>query len=125
MLQYASNLHDAKMKVNLYKKKVLEILQNNHLLSIGGIHKKIGTINYSTVYRNIQQLLGDKKIKKIVFSKSKIMYEVVCLKNNHDHFICNKCEKIEELNIPAKKISLPEEYILSDIVVKGICKKCQ
>ena len=112
------------MKVNLYKKKVLEILQNNHLLSIGDIHQKMKKINYSTVYRNIQQLLDDKKIKKIVFSKSKIMYEVICIKNNHDHFICSKCEKIEELNISAKKIPLPQEYTLSDIVVKGICKKC-
>lgn len=112
------------MRKNIHKSKILSLLKKHHLLKISDIHKKINDVNYSTVYRNITQLVIDKKIKKIVFEKRKVMYELMSVKNQHDHFLCLNCENIEGIKISSHKLILSEKYKIFDIIIKGICRKC-
>lgn len=113
------------MRTNIYKKKILKILENNHLLSIADIHQKISNANYSTVYRNIEQLVAEEQIRKVVFDKGVVMYEIYHDEHTHDHFLCTDCGDIKEVNIPVTGLSLLlENYKIKDLLIRGLCKKC-
>lgn len=110
------------MRTNIYKEKIIGLLKKNHLLSITDIHKAIPKADYSTVYRNIEQLLDDKKIKKVLIDNKTSVYELVH-ENDHDHFVCDDCGDISEIEVSRKKlgISLP----ISDITIRGLCNNCK
>ena len=125
MCYYTSDLHNIMyMRTNVYKDKILIFLKKNHLLSISDIHKKIGNVDYSTIYRNIAQLTREKKIKKVVFGKRNVMYEIVCARNQHEHFLCLDCGDIKKTYITPKTINLPPKHKIIDVVVKGLCARC-
>lgn len=107
------------MRANIYKEKILTLLKKKHLLSISEIHKAVPGADYSTIYRNVEQLLSDKKIKKVLIDNKSIAYESTHKK--HDHFICNDCGKVEEINIPYKFIT---NHDVEDITVRGSCNDC-
>lgn len=87
------------------------------------IHKKIAHADYSTVYRNVEQLINNGKIKKVVFDKDKIMYEINSSESQHDHFVCTDCGFVDELDRSTLKSSF-KEYAITDILIKGLCQKC-
>ncbi len=107
------------MSKNTYKEKILTLLNKNHLLSISEIHKNIPDADYSTIFRNVEQLVKEEKIKKIIIDKNTTNYEK--LEHNHYHFICNNCEKIEEVK---EKIKLKNKEVV-DVLIRGYCEKCK
>ncbi|MEX0651973.1 MAG: transcriptional repressor [Candidatus Paceibacterota bacterium] len=112
------------MSINIYRDKIIKLLEKNHLLSISDIHKKISGVDYSTVYRNIEQLVVDEEIKKVVFDKGRIMYEVNNTQNNHDHFVCNSCGAVDELERPVFNLRLLKNHAVTDVLVRGFCRNC-
>ena len=112
------------MRTNIYKDKIINLLKKNHLLSISDIHKKIANVDYSTVYRNIEQLVSNNQIRKVVFDKGNIMYELNKEKDNHDHFLCLDCGDVEEISVPLKNLPLSKKYTVSDLLVRGLCENC-
>lgn len=110
------------MRTNIYREKIIYLLKKSHLLSITDIHKAIPEVDYSTVYRNVEQLLDDKKIKKVLIDNKKTVYELVH-ENEHDHFVCDDCGDVSEIEILRKKlgIALP----ISDVTVRGLCINCK
>lgn len=121
LIDYASSLHN--MRKNIYKEKIIKLLEKNHLLSINEIHNHFLNADFSTISRNINKLVIEQKIKKIVLDKDNVKYEINNLKNNHDHVICNKCGKVDEIEISFNKDKV-KNFSLIDIIVKGICNKC-
>jgi len=112
------------MRISIYKNKIIDLLEKKHLMSIFDIHKKISDADYSTIYRNVEQLVGEGKIKKIVFDKDRVMYEIDDSKNKHDHFICNKCGSVDEVDKSFMDFKLSKKYNVTDIIVRGFCKSC-
>ena len=110
------------MRTNIYKEKILKLLRDNHLLSIKDIHRTIAEADYSTIYRNIEQLLADKKIKKVLIDNKTSVYELVP-GNEHDHFICNDCGEVEEISVSRKNLAIP--LTITDITIRGLCSNCQ
>ncbi len=121
LIDYASSLHN--MRKNIYKEKIINLLEKNHLLSINEIHNHFLNADFSTISRNINKLVIEKKIKKVVLDKDNVKYEINNLKNHHDHVICNKCGKVDEIEISFNKNKV-KNFSLIDIIVKGICNKC-
>ena len=107
------------MRTNVYKEKILDLLQKKHLLTIAEIHKAIPEADYSTIFRNVEHLLADKEIKKVMIYNKSVAYESA--KESHDHFICNDCGTVEPIHIPHKSI---EGRKVDDITVRGSCNKC-
>ena len=107
------------MRTNVYKEHILKLLKKKHLLTIAEIHKAIPDADYSTVFRNVEQLLKDKEIKKVMIDNKSIAYE--SSKDSHDHFICNDCGTIESIHIPRKSIKGRK---VDDVTVRGSCNKC-
>ncbi|MEA3322690.1 MAG: transcriptional repressor [Patescibacteria group bacterium] len=112
------------MRTNTYKDRVLDVLQKEHLMRISDIHKKVRGANYSTIYRNVEQLLFEGLIRKVVLDRGLVMYEFCEEKNEHDHFLCTGCGMVEAIFAPALSLSLPDTYKVSDLLVRGLCKKC-
>ena len=117
------------MKNTKQRKIILDIINNsnNHLDAYGvyNIAKRdISNISLGTVYRNLGQLEEQGLIISIVCNGVKHYDKVI----PHYHFICNRCSKI--IDVFDLKIPVVNEYqnnIVTDyeIVLKGICKKCQ
>jgi len=112
------------MRANIYKDKIIKLLKTKHLLSISDIHKKISDVDYSTVYRNVEQLINDGDIKKVVLDKDRIMYEIKSNDNQHDHFVCTSCGFIDELDRSTLKSESFKNYMITDILIKGLCMRC-
>lgn len=112
------------MRTNVYKSKIMKLLERNHLLSMADIHKKVAHADYSTVYRNVEQLISDNHIRKVVFDKGNIMYELNKETGNHDHFLCLDCGDVEEINVSFKDLPLSRNHKVRDLLVRGLCENC-
>jgi Fe2+ or Zn2+ uptake regulation protein len=110
------------MRNSLHKNKILSILKKDHLLTISEIHKKIPEVDYSTVFRNIEQLLEEGAIKKVLINKKITGYEK--LDDNHYHFVCNKCGKVEPIREKITNSKFKDKEI-TDIIVRGNCHSCK
>lgn len=109
------------MRTNKYREKILSLLKKNHLLSIADMHQALPEADYSTIYRNVEQLFGDKEIKKILIDNKTAVYEIA-QENEHDHFICDGCGDISEIEIARKRIGIT--LPISDITIRGTCNTC-
>jgi len=107
------------MRTNVYKEQILSLLQKKHLLTIAEIHKAIPEADYSTIFRNVEQLLSGKEIKKVMIDNKSVAYEST--KESHDHFICNDCGTVEAIHISHNSIKGRK---VDDITVRGSCNKC-
>ena len=86
--------------------------------------KSISNISLGTVYRNLNNLVESKKIKRIKMPNNIDRYD----KNKiHSHVICNKCGKIDDIFVDFR-IKLPtlNDYVIIDydLCFNGICKNC-
>jgi Fur family ferric uptake transcriptional regulator len=112
------------MRTNQYKKKVLALLKKNHLMSIADIHEHLSEANYTTIYRNVQSLVEEGALKKIVLGKDYIKYEIHEGEHAHDHFVCTDCGDVEELHLPRTDMQVLKNYKVNDLLVRGLCEDC-
>jgi len=108
---------------------ILDIINNsyNHLTAYDVYEvckKEISNISLGTVYRNLHNLVDNHKIRCIIGLDGVEHYDN--LKNDHNHFICVKCQKIDDIY---DKIKVPIKSNLGkvinyEILYKGICNNC-
>lgn len=86
--------------------------------------KTIDNISLGTVYRNLNNLVDNQKIRKIVSLDGKEHFDNLEIK--HNHFICLKCMQISDISsigdIPLKCET--GRIIDYEIIYKGICHNC-
>jgi|GEM_PF-641392 len=109
-------------RTNIYRSKIISLLKRVHLLSISDISGKLSMGNFSTIFRNVEQLCKDGVIRKVTISKDLILYEFIH-ENHHDHFVCNDCGTIESINLK-NPIVLKGNAVSYDVMIRGICEKC-
>ena len=108
------------IKLTSARKSILDILINSSKpLSYEDIKDKI-SMDKATFYRNITIFEEENLISSFESNDKKRYFEIK--KNQHSHFICSSCSKIECIH---KKIDLNlPEYKIDNIIIKGICKEC-
>jgi Fur family peroxide stress response transcriptional regulator len=78
------------------KKKILDLLEKNHLLSASQILEKLHDqgmkVNKTSVYRNLESFLEDHLICTQSFSNEEFVYELQS--GHHDHAVCENCGKV-------------------------------
>jgi Fe2+ or Zn2+ uptake regulation protein len=86
------------------------------------------TISLGTVYRNLQKLVGEKKLKVLTLGRTQHFDPMT---DRHDHFICEKCERVYDIFVsPKEKIlasSSPKrgfKVTSHQLTLYGICKRC-
>lgn len=107
------------MKTNRYKEIIKKYISKNHLVSMSEISRFIPEANFSTIYRNVEQMVTDNELKKIVFDKDNIKYELS--EYEHNHFICDECGDVDEVELKLKD----KTKVMRDAVVHGVCGKCK
>jgi Fur family zinc uptake transcriptional regulator/Fur family ferric uptake transcriptional regulator len=112
------------MRVNIYRDKIMKVLKENHLLSISDIHEKVPGADYSTVYRNIEQLVSCGEVKKVVLDKDSVAYEVNDVEHKHDHFVCGDCGLVDEVERQVVDSRFLKNHVVTDVLIKGLCKEC-
>lgn len=109
---------------------ILSIIDNScEHLSAFDIYKKclltISNISLGTVYRNLNNLVDAKKIRRIIDFNGVEHFDN--LKKTHNHFICSKCMNIfdvfDNVNIPLD-CDLGK-VINYEIIYNGICHNCE
>lgn len=85
--------------------------------------KTLPNISLGTVYRNLNQLLEMKKIKKIKMADGDHFDN---LNEKHNHFICEKCHKIIDVkdNIMLNFKIGNNKIVDYEINFIGICEDC-
>lgn len=105
---------------------ILKTLQNTKgFCTAQEIHKKIPTINLTTVYRNLEKFTELGLIQKISLPHQEFAYEYT--EHKHHHAICNSCSNIKHITLPSRILkSIPELAHFDpnsiEIIIKGTCK---
>ncbi len=85
-------------------------------------------ISFGTVYRNLNQLI-DQGLIRMIQLNSVAHYDGNM--DPHDHFICNECNQIYDIEINREnfisEMELKTQHHVSSyhIKVKGTCRKCK
>ena len=88
----------------------------------------IPNMSLGTVYRNLQKLVGEKKLKVLTLGRIQHFDPMV---GRHDHFICEKCNRVYDITVTSRKKfrlpSLPRQgfkVMSHQLSLFGICKSC-
>src|SRR5580700_4135714 len=125
--QIDSILKRNNLSVTSGRKKILELfLENETALSHGDIEKNAGErFDRVTVYRTLQSFVEKGIIHSIPTADNSILY-ALCKDNcseghhrdNHVHFICNKCGTTSCLeNVSTPQVKLPNGFVASKVEV--------
>jgi len=130
-------LQGHKLRITDCRKEVLKIfLKMKAALSHADLEEKLhADFDRVTIYRTLKTFLESDLIHKVLDDSGATKY-ALCSHDHvgghsrdheHVHFKCEKCGKticIEEVQLP--KIVLPEGYVNKEVnlLVQGICDKC-
>lgn len=94
------------------------------------VYNQYPNISKTTVYRNLNELAKEGKIRKLEIPGQADRYDHIC--NDHYHIRCLKCGKVFDVDM---KIVLDLQNSIKDafgfvvngydLIFKGICPKCQ
>lgn len=85
-------------------------------------------INLSTIYRNLESLLNEGKIRKVELGADRSFYELVG--EHHHHIVCIGCGSIEDIQLNEEElianIKKQTKFNISDHLFEffGLCKSC-
>lgn len=95
-----------------------------------GVKQKMPNIGVATVYRNLDKLAKEGKIRELDIGENKKRYDADI--SSHQHFICTSCGRVTDmylsdlLNVAkiVKKVQCHEveDYTLE---LRGTCAKCK
>jgi Fur family zinc uptake transcriptional regulator len=111
------------MKTSPYKDKILKLFQKVHTLSIADVCKKIPEADFSTIFRNVEMLTQEGKLKKIVVDKDITVYEANDSAHHHDHFICVECGDVDAVHVSGSVLKGSKARV-EDVVIRGVCEDC-
>ena len=94
------------------------------------IAQKQPSVSKATVYRNLNILAEEGKIRKIEVAGGPDFFDYICEK--HFHVRCIKCGQIFDVELepfpelkPSTRNSSSMQFLDYDILFKGICSDCQ
>ena len=113
------------MRTNTYSEKIIDVLSQHHLKTIGDINDLIPEADYSTIFRNIKALVKDGTVRSLTLDDAKVFYELADA-HKHDHFLCTDCGDVTVTKQVAHQMQdvIPKGHKVFDIIMRGICKKC-
>ena len=92
------------------------------------VRRAMPGISLGTVYRNLQKLVAEKKLKVLAMGRTQRFDPMAA---RHDHFICERCNRVTDIVVKAgDKISLPPlprpgfKVTSHQVALYGICKNC-
>jgi len=93
----------------------------------GIVMTKTPTINFSTVYRNLEMLVHEGIINKVVVQDKTQTYELSSDAEHHHHMICKNCGSVQCIDYcPIEIISEKHGFKHTEhtLEIYGFCRKC-
>lgn len=122
------------MKFSRQREMILnEVINSNAHLTADNIYENLRVENpnlsLGTVYRNLTQLEEHGYIKKLNVPGDPVRYDGNL--EEHDHFICEKCGKI--IDIDSGLVTLSDSFLNDSgvtvnscsVIFKGVCSECR
>lgn len=121
------------MRYSKQRDQILNIVQNTRSHPTADyvyekVRKKLPNVSLGTVYRNLGQLVDNKLLKSINIDGT-IHYDAFL--NAHQHFQCNSCNRIFDVELTAKdfisNVETNTNYKIENcrILLTGVCNDCQ
>lgn len=110
------------------RQDILDLLTKHHMLTPKQLIEAIPSVNKTTIYRNLEQLVTDGKIKELRHQKDTVSFELTS--HQHSHFICRNCEVVLPIEIPDEQfqqVFSSPLYSLENahVDLHGLCRNCQ
>lgn len=118
------------MKKNTHTKKgelILKTLQvTKGFCTAQELHKKIPTINLTTIYRNLEKFTEIGIVQKISLAHQEYAYEYS--EHKHHHTVCESCHTIQHIQLSPETLKRIPELSHFDpesieVIVRGTCHK--
>ena len=107
------------MKLCYYKEDIFNVCMNNHL-TVDTIFEKIKeqcpNVWRSTIYRNVEDMVKEGKLKKITGIWTKAIYEAY--KEPHAHLIDEKTGEVLDIEVSKLNIKIPDNIKVSNFDIK-------
>ncbi len=121
------------IKPTFHRIKIMEYLLNkkNHPtvdMIYADIIKIIPTVSRTTIYNTLNLFIEKDLVKSLIITGTETRYESELFP--HNHFLCNKCGKIFDINISDSFTFENQKFIDNNEIkethcyFKGICKNC-
>ncbi len=112
---------DTTLKITRAREQILTLLREaNCPVCYEDIKERI-SMDKATFYRNIITFESHGMIKSFESNNKKRYYELY--QAPHTHFLCTQCDRIQCIRDDLR-IQL-ENYQIEDVMLKGICPRCQ
>lgn len=93
------------------------------------VRKKLPRISLGTVYRNLQRLVTEGKIRMFLLGKRVARYDPMI--EEHDHFICQRCGRVEDVLLERdRQVNLTPllaegvTVTALSLTIQGLCQRC-
>jgi Fur family ferric uptake transcriptional regulator len=130
-------LKDFRLRSTTSRSAILDLfIHNDHALSYSDIEKEVAAaFDRVTVYRTLKTFLDKGVVHKVLDDGGSLKYALCndhcsSAEHHHDHvhFKCTKCGQtncLEEVEVPV--IKLPKGFQAKEInlLIQGLCNKCQ
>ena len=133
MINYTDELRRHNLKATPQSLAISNALHSCGHINIDSLYemmlKKFNSISLATIYKNINLMLENSYIQEVKIPQSKSVYELT--KNYHSHLVCTACGEVEDIklnmNLITSEVNSNSNFKISktDVVLSGICKKCQ
>lgn len=133
MINYTDELRRHNLKATPQRLAISSVLHSHGHINVDALYelmlKKFNSISLATIYKNINLMLENSYIQEVKIPQNKSVYELT--KSYHSHLICTNCGEIDDIKLNMKPIisevssSNNLEISKTDVVLSGICKKCQ
>lgn len=104
-----------------YKQEILHMIWDNHVTA-QQLHNKLQKvypyIGLGTVYRNLTELVDEKKIMKTSWLIDHTVYE--SYKPAHGHIVCKGSNHVYDINIDMidlDKVNLPDNFTIEEMTI--------
>jgi len=108
---------------------ILELFKDGSLLTAKAISTTLSNVDRTTVYRTLNALVKQGTLREVHLYKEYSHYELIHQGDNHQHFICNNCDKVLPINVNPKELKsiLPKgvEFEEFELSLKGKCIDCK
>lgn len=131
-MNYIKTLKQYELKVTPQRVAIVEELYCCGHLNIDQLYNKLlykfPSISLATIYKNMNAMIERIFVQEVKIPNEKSVYELC--KENHAHFVCDGCKKIEDIYLDTKnlleEVKVSTNYIInnSTMVFNGLCKEC-
>lgn len=133
MNNYTEILRTYNLKATPQRLAILNTISNYGHINIDKLYEevkvKFNSISLATIYKNTNAMISNMLLQEVKIPNSKSVYEIT--KAEHSHLLCKNCKDVIDVDIDIKDITknLSTEYnfavLHSDLVLTGICERCQ